>query len=236
MEILKIGEITPDAVILWQAGWIKLNVTILYTWITMAALTILSWLATRRISSGRSFGQWQNFLEAVVETISGQIRDIANEQPGKYIAFIGTLFLFIAFSNFFMELPGYVPPTSSLSTTAGLAICVFFAVPVYGIANEGFLSYLKQYTKPTPLMLPFNIMGEFTRTLALAVRLFGNNMSETKIAAILLAVIPFFFPVIMQALGLLIGMIQAFIFTVLAMIYIASAERVGTEERQANEK
>ena len=139
MEILKIGEITPDAVILWQAGWIKLNVTILYTWITMAALTILSWLATRRISSGRSFGQWQNFLEAVVETISGQIRDIANEQPGKYIAFIGTLFLFIAFSNFFMELPGYVPPTSSLSTTAGLAICVFFAVPVYGIANEGFL-------------------------------------------------------------------------------------------------
>ncbi|HQG30305.1 MAG TPA: F0F1 ATP synthase subunit A [Deltaproteobacteria bacterium] len=236
MEILKIGEITPDAVILWQAGWIKLNVTILYTWITMAALTILSWLATRRISSGRSFGQWQNFLEAVVETISGQIRDIANEQPGKYIAFIGTLFLFIAFSNFFMELPGYVPPTSSLSTTAGLAICVFFAVPVYGIANEGFLSYLKQYTKPTPLMLPFNIMGEFTRTLALAVRLFGNIMSETKIAAILLAVIPFFFPVIMQALGLLIGMIQAFIFTVLAMIYIASAERVGTEERQANEK
>jgi F-type H+-transporting ATPase subunit a len=202
----------------------------------MAALTILSWLATRRISSGRSFGQWQNFLEAVVETISGQIRDIANEQPGKYIAFIGTLFLFIAFSNFFMELPGYVPPTSSLSTTAGLAICVFFAVPVYGIANEGFLSYLKQYTKPTPLMLPFNIMGEFTRTLALAVRLFGNIMSETKIAAILLAVIPFFFPVIMQALGLLIGMIQAFIFTVLAMIYIASAERVGTEERQANEK
>ena len=85
-------------------------------------------------------------------------------------------------------------------------------------------------------MLPFNIMGEFTRTLALAVRLFGNIMSETKIAAILLAVIPFFFPVIMQALGLLIGMIQAFIFTVLAMIYIASAERVGTEERQANEK
>jgi len=131
-----------------------------------------------------------------------------------------------------MEVPGYVPPTSSLSTTAALAICVFFAVPVYGIANEGFISYLKQYMKPTPLMLPFNILGEFTRTLALAVRLFGNVMSETKIAAILLAVVPFFFPVIMEILGLLIGMIQAFIFTVLAMIYIASAERVGGEAAQ----
>ena len=236
MEILKVGEITPDAVILWQMGWIKLNVTILYTWITMAALALLSWLATRRISSGRDFGQWQNFLEAIVEVISGQIRDISNEDPAKFLGFIGTLFLFIAFSNFFMEVPGYVPPTSSLSTTAGLAICVFFAVPIYGIANEGFVSYLKQYTKPTPLMLPFNIMGEFTRTLAMAVRLFGNIMSETKIAAILLAVIPFFFPVIMQALGLLIGMIQAFIFTVLAMIYVASAERTGSEGKQTNEK
>ncbi len=236
MEILKIGQITPDAVVLWQMGWIKLNVTILYTWITMAALTLISWLATRRITSGRNFGQWQNFLEAVVETISGQIRDISNEQPEKFIAFIGTLFLFIAFSNFFMEFPGYVPPTSSLSTTAGLAVCVFFAVPLYGIANEGLLSYLKQYTKPTPLMLPFNIMGEFTRTLAMAVRLFGNIMSETKLAAILLAVIPFFFPVVMQALGLLIGMIQAFIFTVLAMVYIASAERTGSERMQTGGK
>ncbi len=232
MEILKIGEITPDAVVLWQMGWIKLNVTILYTWITMATLILISWAVTRRISSGSDFGQWQNFLEAIVEVISDQIRDISNEQPGKFLAFIGTLFLFIAFSNFFMEVPGYVPPTSSLSTTAALAICVFFAVPVYGIANEGFISYLKQYMKPTPLMLPFNILGEFTRTLALAVRLFGNVMSETKIAAILLAVVPFFFPVIMEILGLLIGMIQAFIFTVLAMIYIASAERVGGEAAQ----
>lgn len=236
MEILNIRDITPDVIILWQMGWVKLNVTILYTWITMAALTLLSWLATRRVSSGREFGQWQNFLEAVVEVISGQIRDISNEDPRKFIAFIGTLFIFIAFSNFFMELPGYVPPTSSLSTTAALAICVFFAVPVYGIANEGFISYLKQYTKPTPLMLPFNILGEFTRTLALAVRLFGNIMSETKIAAILLAVIPFVFPVIMQVLGLLIGMIQAFIFSVLAMIYVASAERTGRNGVQANEK
>jgi len=168
-----------------------------------------------------------------VEIMEGQIRDISNEEPGRFLAFIGTLFLFIAFSNFFMELPGYVPPTSSLSTTAALAICVFIAVPVYGIADMGVLRYLKQYTRPTILMLPFNVMGDFTRTLALAVRLFGNIMSETKIAAILLAVIPFFFPVVMQALGLLIGLIQAFIFTVLAMLYIASAERGGEEAARA---
>jgi F-type H+-transporting ATPase subunit a len=224
MEILKLKDITPDVIVLWKMGWIKLNATILYTWITMAVLCLVSWGATRRVTSGRGFRQGQNFLEALVEIMQGQIRDISGKEPGRFLDFIGTLFLFIAFSNFFMELPGYVPPTSSLSTTAALAICVFIAVPVYGIADMGVLHYLKQYTKPTILMLPFNIMGEFTRTLALAVRLFGNIMSETKIAAILLAVIPFFFPVVMQVLGLLIGMIQAFIFTVLAMLYIASAE------------
>lgn len=233
MEILKLKDITPDVIVLWQMGFIKLNATILYTWITMAVLVIVSWLATRRATTGRDFGQWQNFLEAVVEIMEGQIRDISNEDPRRFLAFIGTLFLFIAFSNFFMELPGYVPPTSSLSTTAALALCVFIAVPVYGIADMGVGRYLKQYTKPTILMLPFNIMGEFTRTLALAVRLFGNIMSETKIAAILLAVIPLFFPVVMQVLGLLIGMIQAFIFSVLAMLYVASAERRESEPQQA---
>lgn len=234
MEILKLKDITPDVIVLWQMGFIKLNATILYTWITMAVLVFVSWLATRRVTPGRDFGLWQNFLEAIVELMEGQIRAISNEDPRRFLAFIGTLFLFIAFSNFFMELPGYVPPTSSLSTTAGLAICVFIAVPIYGISDMGVIEYLKQYTKPTILMLPFNIMGEFTRTLALAVRLFGNIMSETKIAAILLAVIPLFFPVVMQVLGLLIGMIQAFIFSVLAMLYVASAERKESEPAQAS--
>ncbi|HNY66080.1 MAG TPA: F0F1 ATP synthase subunit A [Deltaproteobacteria bacterium] len=233
MEILKLEYITPDALVLWQAGFVKLNGTILYTWITMAVLVLISWLATRRVTSGSDFGQWQNFLEAVVEIVSSQIEDISSEQPGRLLAFIGTLFLFIAFSNLFMELPGYVPPTSSLSTTAALALCVFFAVPVYGIATVGLVGYLKQYAKPTPFMLPFNVMGEFTRTLALAVRLFGNIMSETKIAAILLVVIPLFLPVAMQLLGLLIGMIQAYIFTILAMLYIASSERRENEAAEA---
>lgn len=233
MEILSLKDITPDVVVLWQAGWVKVNLTLLYTWITMAALCLVSWLATRRVTPGRAFGDWQNFLEAVVEIMESQIRDISNREPGRFLVFIGTLFLFIAFSNFFMELPGYVPPTSSLSTTAALAACVFVAVPVYGIADQGVRGYLKQYTKPTIFMLPLNVMGEFTRTLSLAVRLFGNIMSETKIAAILLAVIPLFFPVVMQVLGLLIGMIQAFIFTVLAVLYIASAERGGEGDPRA---
>ncbi|MDA3832725.1 MAG: F0F1 ATP synthase subunit A, partial [Spirochaetales bacterium] len=134
-------------------------------------------------------------------------------------------FLFIALSNLLSIFPGYKPPTGSLSTTAGLAVCVFVAVPLYGIAQNG-LSYFKQYTKPSILMLPFNIIGEVSRTIALAMRLFGNIMSGTIIAAILLSIAPLIFPIIMQALGLLIGLIQAYIFAILAMVYIAAGSRV----------
>jgi F-type H+-transporting ATPase subunit a len=127
-------------------------------------------------------------------------------------------------------IPGFIPPTSSLSTTTGLAICVFAAVFIYGITQQGLLGYFKQYLKPTPFMLPFNVIGELSRTLALAVRLFGNMLSAAKIAAILLAVIPFIFPIIMQVLGLLTGLIQAYIFAILAMVYIASATRAHHEK------
>jgi F-type H+-transporting ATPase subunit a len=153
------------------------------------------------------------------------------------MAFIGTLFIFIAVSNLLGVIPGFRPPTGSLSTTAALAICVFFAVPVFGIASRGLGGYLKQYLQPTPFMLPFNIIGEFSRTLALAVRLFGNVMSGTMLVAILLAIIPFVFPIIMQAFGMLTGFIQAYIFAVLAMVYIASATTVQTKKLdQTDEK
>jgi F-type H+-transporting ATPase subunit a len=121
--------------------------------------------------------------------------------------------------------PWYQPPTGSLSTTAALAICVFFAVPAFGIARSGPGAYFKRYLQPSFLMLPFHVMGELSRTLALAVRLFGNIMSGTIIIAILLSIVPLFVPIVMQALGLLIGQIQAYIFAVLAAVYIASAAR-----------
>lgn len=229
MEFMDLTDITPDAFIFWQMGWIKLNLTIVFTWITMGILLTVSWLATRHIRPGKDLSPWQNFLEAVIEIASNQIEDISQQRAGKYLDFIGTLFLFIAVSNLFAVIPGYVPPTGSLATTSALALCVFVAVPVYGIVTEGLVQYLKLYSSPTLFMLPFNIVSEFTRTLALAVRLFGNIMSANKIAAILMAVIPLVFPVFMHLLELLTGFIQAYIFAVLAMVYITSATRVQYE-------
>ncbi|SET60170.1 ATP synthase F0 subcomplex A subunit [Nitrosomonas marina] len=215
--------ISPDNIIFWQWGTVSLNATIVYTWLVMALLTLVSWLVTRRISFGTTISRWQNLLEVLVTGIRDQIQEVSHQQPGKYLPFVGTLFLFIAMANLLNVMPGYMAPTGSLSTTTALAICVFAAVPIYGIAYEGPLNYLAHYVKPTLLMLPFNIIGEISRTIALAVRLYGNIMSGTVIVAILLSLTPYFFPVVMQLLGLLTGMIQAYIFAILAMVYIASA-------------
>jgi len=128
--------------------------------------------------------------------------------------------------------PGYQPPTGSLSTTLALALCVFVAVPIYGIVQQGLREYLREYVRPTPLMLPFHLLSEISRTLALAVRLFGNIMSGTTIVAILLSVVPLFFPIVIEVLGLITGVIQAYIFAMLAMIYIAAA--ISTQELRRN--
>ena len=236
MDVMRLKDISPDAVIFWQWGWVSLNATIFYTWIVMALLVLIAWLGTRKLTSETRFSRWQNLLEVLIDGIRGQIAEISQEKPRRYLPFVGTLFLFIALANLLAIIPGYVPPTGSLSTAAALAICVFVAVPVYGILDQGLGGYLRHYVQPTPLMLPFHIIGELSRTLALAVRLFGNIMSGTKIAAILLVVTPLFLPVLMQALGLLTGLIQAYIFAVLAMVYIASATqaRRGREERSGN--
>jgi F-type H+-transporting ATPase subunit a len=219
-------EINPDNIVFWEWGPARLNATILYTWLVMALMVLGSWLITRNLSSKIELSRGQNLLEVLVSTIRQQIRDISQQDSASYLTFIGTLFLFIAIANVLTIVPGYMPPTGSLSTTAALAICVFVAVPLFGIAKQGLGGYLKEYARPTPIMLPFNIIGELSRTVALAIRLFGNVMSGTVIAAILLSVVPFFFPVILQVLGLLTGVVQAYIFAILAMVYIASATRV----------
>ncbi|QDU04209.1 ATP synthase subunit a [Gimesia chilikensis] len=215
-------DISPD-VPLWQWEWIILNRTILFTWLVMAILVIGSWIITRRLTSGPKISRGQNLLEVLVMGLRNQIREVSQQEPGPYMPFVGTLFLFIVVSNILSIVPGYYAPTSSISTTAALATCVFVAVPIYGIAHQGLLGYLKQYIQPSVFMLPFNIIGEFSRTLALAVRLYGNIMSGSVIGAILLGFVPLFVPILMQAFGLLTGMIQAYIFAVLAMVYIASA-------------
>ncbi|MDY0041554.1 MAG: F0F1 ATP synthase subunit A [Desulforhabdus sp.] len=219
-------NITPDQIIFWQWQWGSLNATVLVTWLLMILMTFGAWLVTRELSSGMKLSRFQNLLEVIVTQSRNQIREVTRQDPDPYLPFIGTLFLFIAISNILTIVPGYQAPTASLSTTAGLAICVFLAVPVYGIRKRGVAGYFRQYIRPTVFMLPFNIMGEISRTLALAVRLFGNVMSGAMIAAILLAVAPFIFPIVMQALGLLTGLIQAYIFAILATVYIAAATKV----------
>jgi F-type H+-transporting ATPase subunit a len=212
--------------ILWHHGFLKLNATIAYTWALMLVLTGGSRLITRKLSTGLERSRWQNLLEIVVTGISKQIEEVGLSQPQKYLGFLGTLFLFVATASLCTVIPGYEPPTASLSTTAALALCVFVAVPFFGIEEQGVRNYLKSYTKPTFIMLPFNIISELSRTLALAVRLFGNMMSGAMIIGILLTITPFIFPIIMTVLGLLTGMVQAYIFSILAAVYIAAATRV----------
>lgn len=228
--------INPDTLILWQWGPVNLNATILWTWFVMALLVTGAWLVTRNLSSNMPISRWQHFLETIVQGMADQIREVSRQEPSRYLPFIGTLFVFIALSNILAIVPGYRPPTGSLSTTTALALCVFIAVPMYGIGQQGLRAYFGQYLKPIWMMLPFNIFGEFSRVLALAVRLYGNIMSGTVIAAILLSIAPLFFPIIMQALGLLIGLIQAYIFAILAMVYIASATQVNEQLKNTDPK
>ncbi len=183
-------------------------------------------LVTRRLITEGRISRWQGGLEIVVTAIEKQISEVGLEEPEKYISFLGTLFLFVATASLCTLIPGYQPPTGSLSTTAALALCVFFAVPIFGIREQGLSGYLRTYTKPTFVMLPFNIISEVSRTLALAVRLFGNMMSGVMIIAILLTITPYLFPILMTALGLLTGMVQAYIFSILAAVYIAAATLV----------
>jgi F-type H+-transporting ATPase subunit a len=223
MDILGLSKISPDQLILWQWHFVVINATLVYTWLVMALLVGGSWLVTRHLSSELRVSRWQSLLEVLVSVMRSQIAEVSQEDPDLYLPYIGTIFLFISLSNLLVIVPGYVAPTASLMTTAALALSVFVAVPLYGIRRQGLLNYLKEYFQPTFIFFPFHIMGEFSRTLALAVRLFGNIMSGDKVVAILLAVTPLFFPIVMHALGLLIGLVQAYIFSILAMVYIASA-------------
>jgi len=218
-------QLTPDEIIFWQHGFVKLNATIVFTWGVMLVLAVGAKLVTRKLTTELTRSRWQNLLEIVVTMIIEQIEEVGLRHPLRYLGFLGTLFLFVATASLATIIPGYEPPTGSLSTTAALALSVFVAVPVFGIVEQGMGGYLNSYVKPTPIMLPFNIISEISRTLALAVRLFGNMMSGAMILAILLSITPFVFPVIMSLLGLLTGMVQAYIFTILAAVYIAAATR-----------
>lgn len=227
-------RITPDSIVYWQHGFIKLNATIVVTWALMAGMCLGAWLVTRRLSSDAQIARWQNALEIIVASIRTQLEQTGLRRPQKYLPFLGTLFLFIAVSALCTILPAYEAPTASLSTTVALAIVVFLAVPAFGISERGVLGFLKEYIEPSVLLLPINILSEFTRTLALAVRLFGNAMSGMMLVAVMLSLAPLFFPVLLSALELLVGLVQAYVFATLASVYIAAAVRTQKAAQKEN--
>ena len=220
-------QLSPDETVFWQYGFFKLNATIAFTWGLMLMLAVGSKLITRKLSTELQRSRWQNLLEIIVTGIETQIEEVGIHHPRQYLGFLGTLFLFVASASLCTVIPGYEPPSSSLSTTTALALSVWVAVPLFGIEEQGLGGYLKSYVEPTVIMLPFNIISELSRTLALAVRLFGNMMSGAMIIGILITITPFIFPLVMMALGLLTGMVQAYIFFILATVYIAAATRTS---------
>ena len=229
-------HLSPDEVIFWENGVFKLNATIVTTWLIMLILTIGAKLITRNLSyDNLKISRWQSLLEVIVTVLKQQIAEVGLKQPEKYLGFLGTIFLFIATANLLTIFPFYEPPTGSLSTTAALAIGVFVAVPLFGIQEQGLRGFLKTYLEPTAIMLPFNLISELSRTLALAVRLFGNMMSGAMILSILLIITPFIFPLVMSLLGLLTGMVQAYIFTILATVYIAAAAETSEQKPESTD-
>ena len=228
-------NLSPDATIIFEAWGVPINATVFFTWIVMALLTAVSMLITRDLRADVPPDRWRTTLEVIVLGIQSQIEEVARG-PSRYLLYYaGTLFLFVAVSNLLLVVPGFTPPTASLSTTTALALSVLIAVPLFGVTSRGLGGYLKTYTEPSVIMLPFNIISEFSRGISLAIRLYGNIMSGAVIAAILLTVAPFFFPVVMDVLGLLTGMIQAYIFAILATVYISSATAPPRSSRTEKE-
>lgn len=229
-------RITPDSLVFLGEGFLTLNGTIVFSWITMIILVGVSAMVTRRLAGRPPVSRMQTSLEVVVSALRRQIGDMVGGGGDRLLAFIGSLYLFIAVSNLLAIVPYYEPPTGSLSATAALAAIVFVSVPAFGIAEIGLKRYLKHYIQPSVFMLPFNIISEVSRTFSLGVRLFGNIMSGTVIVGILISVVPLFAPVVMQVLGLIIGQVQAYIFAALSTVYIASATRAQGEQRSKQEQ
>ncbi|MDH3913471.1 MAG: F0F1 ATP synthase subunit A, partial [Rhodospirillales bacterium] len=194
----------------------------------MAVLTAVSWLGLRRASiHGNAL---QTVLEIVVETLEKQVSEIIRRDPWPYLPLLGTLFIFLVLANLSAVVPGMKPPTAHIETPAALAAIVFSSVHYFGIRSRGLAEYARRYTRPNLLLLPLNVLSEFTRTFSLMVRLFGNMMSHAFVIAIVVFMAGLFLPIPFMLLGILIGIIQAYIFTVLAAVYIGAA--VGNVEAE----
>jgi F-type H+-transporting ATPase subunit a len=207
-----------EATILFHIGFVPITRPVVTTWGLMAVLTFGCWLATRSFQI--MAGGWQAVIESMVVGIEEQIQTIMGRDAGPFLPLLGTLFIFLVFANLAGVLPGVAAPTASLETPAALAAIVFFSVHFFGVRVQGLGPYLKGYLKPNPALLPLNILSEVTRSFSLAVRLFGNIMSDDLVLAIILALAGLLVPIPFMAFAILIGLVQAYIFSVLAAVYI----------------
>jgi F-type H+-transporting ATPase subunit a len=217
----------------FMLGSVPVTVPVVVTWGLMTALTVTSFIVTRRLKIRPTRGQAA--LELVVAAIEGQIRDTMGVAPRPYLPLIGTLFLFILAANWSSLIPGIEPPTGRIETDAALALIVFFAVIWFGIRARGLAGYLKTFAEPAFIMIPLNIVETFTRTFSLIVRLFGNVMSGAFIIGIILSLAGLIVPIPFMGIEMLMGAIQAYIFTILAMVFIGSAINEGRPQESRAE-
>ena len=208
-----------ETAVLFHLGIVPVSRTVVTTWGLMTALTIGCWLATRGLRLAA--GSWQAVIEATVGWIEEQLSSLLNREAGPFLPLLGTLFIFLVVANISGIVPGIKAPTASIETSAALTSVIFMSVHIFGVRFQGLGRYLKGYIKPNPILLPLNILSEITRSFSLAMRLFGNIMSEELVVAIILALAGLLVPIPFMAFGILIGLVQAYIFTVLAAVYIA---------------
>ncbi len=211
----------------FHLGIIPISRTVVTTWGLMTSLTVACWIATRsfRVVPGGC----QAMIETVVVGIEEQIAALLNRDGAPFLPLLGTLFIFLVVANLCGLVPGLAAPTASIETPAALAAIVFLSVHFYGVRIRGLGAYLSGYLKPNPVMLPFNVLSELTRSFSLAMRLFGNIMSEELVVAIVLALAGLLVPIPFMAFGILVGLVQAYIFSVLAAVYIGGG--IGTLEK-----
>jgi F-type H+-transporting ATPase subunit a len=228
VESLTVPESPLVASVLFHLGPVPITEPVVTTWCLIAALAVVCFALTRGLQLRRP-SRWQAVLEILVTTIEDQITETMQTAGKPFVPVLGTLFIFLAFANVLGVVPGVRPPTASLETAAALALIVFLAVHVYGLRRRGLRAYLGSYAKPTIVMLPLNILSEVTRTFSLMVRLFGNVLSGEFVIATVLALAGLFVPIPLMALEILIGLIQAYIFTVLAAVFIGAG--IGSIER-----
>ena len=220
------GASPLETVPVFHLGPVVITETVVTTWVLIIVMTGLSWLAFRRPSVEAGTGQ--TIGEIIVEAIADQVEGVFGKNPWPFVPLIGTLFLFIATANLSAIVPGLKSPTAHLETTGALALTVLLSGHFYGLQSNGLRDYLAHYLKPNPIFLPLNILSEITRTFSLMVRLFGNIMSHELIIGIILVLAGLLVPIPFMVLGIMIGLVQAYVFSILAAVYIGAAIS-GTE-------